>query len=116
MVVLKYFCFFMLFVDGENEVGKVIFVMLFKLMCKIDSYCGGGMMGVVSIDFGLDDFVFDVSFVMGGVVCVLFFKYGGMIDGMLLCFVGEYYIDVESDLYEIEMCGCVMEIDMGEVK
>ncbi|STL61425.1 Major tail tube protein FII [Escherichia coli] len=46
----------------------------------------------------------------------LFLKYGGTIDGTLLRFVGEYYTDAESDLYEVEMRGRVTEIDMGEAK
>lgn len=56
---------FTLFVDGENEVGKVTSVTLPKLTRKTDSYRGGGMMGAVSIDLGLDDSALDASFVMG---------------------------------------------------
>ncbi|HAZ3610484.1 TPA: phage major tail tube protein, partial [Escherichia coli] len=104
------------FVDGENEVGKVTSVTPPKLTRKTDSYRGGGMMGAVSIDLGLDDSALDASFVMGGAVRALFLKYGGTIDGTLLRFAGEYYTDAESDLYEIEMRGRVTEIDMGEAK
>lgn len=99
--------------DGENEVGKVTSVTPPKLTRKTDSYRGGGMMGAVSIDLGLDDSALDASFVMGGAVRALFLKYGGTIDGTLLRFAGEYYTDAESDLYEIEMRGRVTEIDMG---
>ncbi|HGC1206372.1 TPA: phage major tail tube protein, partial [Escherichia coli] len=87
-----------------------------KLTRKTDSYRGGGMMGAVSIDLGLDDSALDASFVMGGAVRELFLKYGGTIDGTLLRFAGEYYTDAESDLYEVEMRGRVTEIDMGEAK
>ena len=55
MAVPKHLRFFTLFVDGENEVGKVTSVTLPKLTRKTDSYRGGGMMGAVSIDLGLDD-------------------------------------------------------------
>ena len=105
MAVPKHLRFFTLFVDGENEVGKVTSVTLPKLTRKTDSYRGGGMMGAVSIDLGLDDSALDASFVMGGAVRALFLKYGGTIDGTLLRFAGEYYTDAESDLYEIEMRG-----------
>lgn len=66
MAVPKHLRFFTLFVDGENEVGKVTSVTLPKLTRKTDSYRGGGMMGAVSIDLGLDDSALDASFVMGG--------------------------------------------------
>ena len=36
-----------------------------KLTRKTDSYRGGGMMGAVSIDLGLDDSALGASFVMG---------------------------------------------------
>lgn len=114
MAVPKHLRFFTLFVDGENEVGKVTSVTLPKLTRKTDSYRGGGMMGAVSIDLGLEDSALDASFVMGGAVRELFLKYGGTIDGTLLRFAGEYYTDAESDLYEVEMRGRVTEIDMGE--
>ncbi|HFV7208369.1 TPA: phage major tail tube protein, partial [Escherichia coli] len=63
-----------------------------------------------------DDSALDASFVMGGAVRALFLKYGGTIDGTLLRFVGEYYTDDESELYEVEMRGRVTEIDTGEAK
>ncbi|EJH8444856.1 phage major tail tube protein [Escherichia coli] len=116
MAVPKHLRFFTLFVNGENEVGKVTSVTPPKLTRKTESYRGGGMMGAVSIDLGLDDSALDASFVMGGAVRELFLKYGGTIDGTLLRFAGEYYTDAESDLYEIEMRGRVTEIDMGEAK
>ncbi len=65
MAVPKHLRFFTLFVDGENEVGKVTSVTPPKLTRKTDSYRGGGMMGAVSIDLGLDDSALDASFVMG---------------------------------------------------
>ncbi|STH74474.1 Major tail tube protein FII [Escherichia coli] len=49
MAVPKNLRFFTLFVDGENEVGKVTSVTLPKLTRKTDSYRGGGMMGAVSM-------------------------------------------------------------------
>ncbi|SYX51066.1 major tail tube protein [Escherichia coli] len=57
--------------------GKVTSVTPPKLTRKTDSYRGGGMMGAVSIDLGLDDSALDASFVMGGAVRALFLKYGG---------------------------------------
>ncbi|CAM6561936.1 hypothetical protein ESCOCK354M_20300 [Escherichia coli] len=65
MAVPKHLRFFTLFVDGENEVGKVTSVTPPKLTRKTDSYRGGGMMGAVSIDLGLDDSALDASFVTG---------------------------------------------------
>ncbi|STI98410.1 Major tail tube protein FII [Escherichia coli] len=53
MAVPKHLRFFTLFVNGENEVGKVTSVTPPKLTRKTESYRGGGMMGAVSIDLGL---------------------------------------------------------------
>ncbi len=50
---------FTLFVDGENEDETHDAVTLPKLTRKTDSYRGGGMMGAVSIDLGLDDSALD---------------------------------------------------------
>lgn len=70
MAVPKHLRFFTLFVDGENEVGKVTSVTPPKLTRKTDSYRGGGMMGAVS-DLGLDDSALDASFVMGSCSCAV---------------------------------------------
>ena len=80
--------FLTLFVDGENEVGKVTSVTPPKLTRKTDSYRGGGMMGAVSIDLGLDDSALDASFVMGEAVRALFLKYGGTIGRHAAAFCG----------------------------
>ncbi|STJ03749.1 Major tail tube protein FII [Escherichia coli] len=65
MAVPKHLRFFTLFVDGENEVGKVTSVHSAQTDAQNRQLPGCGMMGAVSIDLGLDDSALDASFVMG---------------------------------------------------
>ena len=108
--------FMTLFIDGKNEIGQVVSVTLPKLTRKTESYRGGGMLGSVAVDLGLDDSSLDASFVMGGAAADLVRKYAGRIDEVRLRFAGEYYTDGDSQLIEVEMRGRISEIDMGEAK
>lgn len=102
---------FTVFVDGVNHIGKVPSVTLPKVTRKTEDYRGGGMVGAVAVDLGLDSGALDASMVVGGVVEELILKYGGDIDEMRLRFVGEIYSGGTSSLLEVEMRGRITEID-----
>ncbi len=117
MAVPRYVRVFTLFVNGTNELGRVTEVTLPKLTRKTESYRGGGMLGAVNIDLGLDDGALDMSFVAGGVVRDLLLEYAGEIDETAFRFVAELYTDgEESQLLEVETRGRVTEIDKGTTK
>lgn len=107
---------FTCFVSGVNNIGKVTSVTLPKLTRKTEDYQGGGMIGSVAVDLGLDSGALDATMIVGGLVKELLLEYGGDLDGILLRFVGEYYTSGESQIIEVEMRGKFTEIDGGESK
>ncbi|MDF3827792.1 MULTISPECIES: phage major tail tube protein [unclassified Pseudocitrobacter] len=108
--------FFTCFVNSVNNIGKVTSVTLPKLTRKTEDYQGGGMMGSVAVDLGMDSGALDATMIVGGLVKELLLEYGGDLDGTLLRFVGEYYTSGESQIVEVEMRGKFTEIDGGESK
>lgn len=116
MAIPKKLRLFTVFVDGVNHIGKVPSVTLPKVTRKTEDYQGGGMVGAVAVDLGLDSGALDASMVVGGVVEELILKYGGDIDEMRLRFVGEIYSGGTSSLLEVEMRGRITEIDPGDAK
>ncbi|BCL02930.1 phage major tail tube protein [Escherichia coli] len=107
---------FTCFVNGTNNIGKVTSVTLPKLTRKTEDYQGGGMIGSVAVDLGLDSGALDATMVVGGLVKELLLEYGNDIDGTTLRFTGEYYTSGESLLVDVEMRGQFTEIDGGESK
>ena len=116
MAIPKKLRLFTVFVDGVNHIGKVPSVTLPKVTRKTEDYQGGGMLGSVAVDLGLDSGALDASMIVGGVVEELILKYGGDIDEMRLRFVGEFYSGGTSSLLEVEMRGRITEIDPGDAK
>lgn len=107
---------FTCFVNSVNNIGKVTSVTLPKLTRKTDDYQGGGMIGSVAVDLGLDSGALDATMVVGGLVHALLLEYGGDLDGTLIRFTGEYYTSGESQIVDVEMRGKFTEIDGGESK
>lgn len=107
---------FTCFVNSVNNIGKVTSVTLPKLTRKTDDYQGGGMIGSVAVDLGLDSGALDATMVVGGLVKDLLLEYGGDLDGTLIRFTGEYYTSGESQIVDVEMRGKFTEIDGGESK
>lgn len=107
---------FTCFVNSVNNIGKVTSVTLPKLTRKTDDYQGGGMIGSVAVDLGLDSGALDATMVVGGLVQDLLLEYGGDLDGTLIRFTGEYYTSGESQIVDVEMRGKFTEIDTGESK
>ncbi|END3618149.1 phage major tail tube protein, partial [Salmonella enterica subsp. enterica] len=101
--------FFTCFIDGENEIGKVTSLTLPKVTRKTENYRGGGMMGSVAVDLGLDDGALDATAVFGGFMPGVIRKYGGDIDELKLRFVGYLYTCGDSRVCEIEMRGRITE-------
>lgn len=116
MAIPKKLRLFTMFVDGVNHIGKIPSVTLPKVTRKTEDYQGGGMLGAVAVDLGLDSGALDASMIVGGVEQELILKYGGDIDGMRLRFVGEIYSGGTSSLLELEMRGRITEIDPGDAK
>ena len=107
---------FTCFVNSVNNIGKVTSVTLPKLTRKTEDYQGGGMIGSVAVDLGLDSGALDATMVVGGLVQALLLEYGGDLDGTLIRFTGEYYTSGESQIVDVEMRGKFTEIDGGESK
>ncbi|WP_333500705.1 phage major tail tube protein [Kluyvera genomosp. 2] len=107
---------FTCFMNSVNNIGKVTSVTLPKLTRKTDDYQGGGMIGSVGVDLGLDSGALDATMVVGGLVQDLLLEYGGDLDGTLIRFTGEYYTSGESLIVDVEMRGKFTEIDGGESK
>ncbi|HCL5623068.1 TPA: phage major tail tube protein [Kluyvera ascorbata] len=107
---------FTCFVNSVNNIGKVTSVTLPKLTRKTEDYQGGGMIGSVAVDLGLDSGALDATMVVGGLVQDLLLEYGGDLDGTLIRFTGEYYTSGESQIVDVEMRGKFTEIDGGESK
>ncbi|WP_407907419.1 phage major tail tube protein [Escherichia coli] len=107
---------FTCFVNSVNNIGKVTSVTLPKLTRKTEDYQGGGMIGSVAVDLGLDSGALDATMVVGGLVQDLLLEYGGDLDGTLIRFTGEYYKSGESQIVDVEMRGKFTEIDGGESK
>jgi len=107
---------FTCFVNSANNIGKVTSVTLPKLTRKTEDYQGGGMIGSVAVDLGLDSGALDATMVVGGLVQTLLLEYGGDLDGTLIRFTGEYYTSGESLIVDVEMRGKFTEIDGGESK
>ncbi|AUV02258.1 phage major tail tube protein [Enterobacteriaceae bacterium ENNIH1] len=116
MAIPKKLRLFTLFVNGTNFIGKIPSVTLPKLTRKTEDYQGGGMIGSVAVDLGIEAGALDASFVAGGVIEELILKYAGDIDELRLRFAGEYYSGGTSSLLEVEMRGRITEIDPGESK
>lgn len=107
---------FSCFVNGDNYLGKVTSFTRPKLSRKVEDYQGGGMLGAVGVDLGLEAGALDSTIVFGGVIKALFLEYGAEIDGTRLRFAGEYFTDGESQLVEVELRGRFTELDGGDSK
>lgn len=107
---------FSCFVNGDNYIGKVTSFTRPKLSRKTEDFQGGGMLGSVAVDLGLDPGALDSSVEFGGLIKKLLLEYGATIDGTRLRFVGEYFTDGESLLVEVELRGRFIEMDGGESK
>lgn len=107
---------FTCFINGDNYIGKVTSFTRPKLSRKTEDFQGGGMIGAVAVDLGLEAGALDSTVEFGGVIRELFLAYGADIDGTTLRFVGNYYTDDSDILVEVELRGRFIELDGGDSK
>lgn len=104
-------------VDGKGYLGEVAEFEEPKLALATEDYRGGGMLGPVKIDLGLE--LMEAKLKMGGHVASLFRKFGTtQIDGVRVRLTGAYQADNGSaaEAVEIYIGGRFAEIDPGTAK
>lgn len=106
-----------LFLDGDSYLGTVAEVTVPKLTSKMEEWRGGGMLGPIMMDMGLEKQM--VEFVMGGLVAGAIRQFGvTRHDAVQLRFAGAYQSDDDGRVQACEMTarGRYSEIDMGSTK
>jgi len=105
------------FVDGEGYLGVVAEFEEPKLAIATEEWRGGGMLGPVQLDMGLE--AMEASVTMGGHEAGLIRKFGTTrVDGVRLRLVGAYQADNGSAAQAVEVYigGRFTEIDPGKSK
>lgn len=102
-----------LFADGTSYQGQIPEISLPKLTTKMEGYRGGGMLGEVDIDMGLDKLEMELT--VGGLLTGLLAGFGATShDANLLRFAGAYSDDTSRHrAVEVTTRGRLAEIDMG---
>lgn len=103
--------------DAQSYMGEVGEVTLPKLTAKMEAWRGGGMIGEVKIDMGLDELMMEWK--IGGLVRQVLRQFGHTeVDGVLLRFSGAYQAEDGSGVQAVEIVvrGRHEEIDMGNAK
>lgn len=112
--VLKYFN---AYGDGESYLGQVEEITIPKIAIKAEGYRGGGMLGEVDIDMGLEKLEYESTY--GGPMRSVLRQFGVMThDGLLQRYVGSYQREDSGavDAYEIVVRGRHVEMDFGGSK
>lgn len=105
------------YVDGEGFLGTVSEFEEPKLAIATEEWRGGGMLGPVMLDKGLE--AMEGTITMGGHVAQLIRKFGAIrADAVRVRFVGAYQSDNGSspEAVEVYMGGRFTEIDLGKAK
>lgn len=108
---------FRLYNDGNNYQGIVAEVTQPKIALQMEEWRGGGMLGPVKIDMGLQ--AMEAEFTNGGLVKQVMRQFGATsVDGVLLRLVGAYQSDDNGNVDQVElvMRGRLEELDMGNAK
>jgi hypothetical protein len=108
---------FNLFNDGNSFLGVASEVTLPKIAAAMEDWRGGGMLGAVKVDMGLQ--ALEAEFAVGGMVKQLVRQMGDpSASGVLLRFAGAYQSDDGSGVQAVEavMRGRIEELDMGNAK
>lgn len=106
-----------LFNDANSYMGIVGEVTLPKLTAKMEGWRGGGMIGEVKLDQGID--ALEMEWKLGGLDRRVLRQFGVTeADGVLLRFMGAYQADDGSAVQAVEVVarGRHEEIDMGSGK
>ena len=105
------------YVDGGSYLGEIAEFEEPKIAISTEDWRGGGMVGPVKIDTGLE--AMEASFTMGGHVASLIRKFGTTrVDGVRVRLVGAYQADDGSAPQSVEcfIGGRFSEIDFGKAK
>ena len=108
---------FNLFNDGGSYLGIAGEIELPKLVIKTEQWRGGGMLGEVDIDMGLEKLEMTVKY--GGLVVPILRQFGVVgVDGVLQRFVGAFQEEGDGAVSACEIVtrGKHVEIDMGTAK
>lgn len=108
---------FRLYNDGNNYQGIVGEFTQPKIALQMEEWRGGGMLGPVKIDMGLQ--LMEAEFTNGGLVKQVMRQFGATsVDGVLLRLVGAYQSDDTGNVDQVElvMRGRLEELDMGNAK
>lgn len=106
-----------LFLDGRTHIGIVAEVTIPKIALKTEDWRGGGMLGPIMIDQGLDKI--EAEFTMGGLVASAVSQFGATRnDAVLLRFAGAFQDDGSGRVQAVEMVcrGRYTELDFGNQK
>lgn len=105
------------FADGEGFLGELAEFEEPKLAIATDDWRGGGMIGKIKLDQGLE--TMEASITMGGHIASLIRKFGTTrADGIRIRLVGAYQADDGSkpEAVEVFIGGRFSEIDPGKSK
>ncbi len=106
-----------LFLDGLGHLGVVSEVTMPKLAIKMEEYRGGGMLGPIMIDQGMDKL--ECEFTLGGLMYSAIRQFGAVShDAVQLRFAGAYQEDAAGGVKALEMVcrGRYAELDFGNAK
>ncbi len=106
-----------LFANGRSWIGLVPEVQLPKLAMKLEGYRGGGMLGELDAEMGLEKLETEIK--LGGLVVQAIRMFGAIgVEGTMLRFVGAYQADDTGGVMasELVMGGRFTEVDPGSAK
>jgi P2 family phage contractile tail tube protein len=105
------------FANGSSWLGLVPEIQLPKLAKKVEQYRGGGMLGELDVEMGLEKLETEIK--LGGLVRQALRLFGAIgVEGVLLRFVGAYQSDGVGAVMASEMVmgGMFTEFDPGSAK
>lgn len=106
-----------LYLDGNDHRGEAAEVTVPKLMIKFEDWRGGGMLGPVPIDMGLDKL--ELEFTIGGLIASALRSFGAATHNAgLVRFAGAYQDDTTGEVQAVEIVvlGRYAEVDFGNAK
>ena len=105
------------YLDGVGHLGIIAAFTVPKIALKMEEWRGGGMLGPIMIDQGLDKI--EAEFTMGGLIVAALRQFGATRhDAAMIRFAGAYQDDATGAVKaaEFTMRGRYSELDFGEAK
>ncbi len=105
------------FNDGDNYIGQIAEATLPKIALLLEDWRGGGMIGPVQLDMGVDKIEFEWK--PGGIIKGIYQQFGEpAIDGVQMRWLGGYQADDTGQVTRVEITlrGRHAEIDPGGAK